>query len=551
MKSPNNLFRISLWVLSFSFFFVASAQERHSTDTIFKNLITSGDTKKESDWLSALEDYLKAEKSVLSSKNKKHLITVYEKLALLYYDFDDQKDKLLLYSIEGLELSQQERDTTRTIFFNRCAGVVYTRIDSFSLAKRHLTQALSLNEKTDDYFIQSAIYVDLANMYSLMGQYDKAIDLYNILEKKTISDKLRYINDENERGYNKALTIYHYNWAKVAYQKEDYEECFRLISKSLQEARSYNLGPFYVGIAQGILSMYYNKRKEWNKSVRYGDSAISSLKKINREEFLDSGFQQRYNESLILLGRYKKALINSEYFAKRDDSVSKEKLKNRILHIKKTNSIRKDIAALEDQKYQATLSAEKVKNRNILYLLLLSITAFVIVIYHNRLKKNKLARKLLELRKEKMEDNLSKNKREMISKLMQMSETQTTLISLSKDIDKIRSDDSLTNDLREQLSKIYSKIKMSRNKNTWIEFEKKFEDTNPRFYKLLHEKHPNLSKSERVLCAYLKLNLSTKEIASITGNTIKTVEVNRSRLRKKLGITNNRTINLNIYIRNL
>ena len=54
--------------------------------------------------------------------------------------------------------------------------------------------------------------------------------------------------------------------------------------------------------------------------------------------------------------------------------------------------------------------------------------------------------------------------------------------------------------------------------------------------KRIHEHHPGLSNSERMMCAYLKMNLSTKEIAPLLKISVRGVETMRYRLRKKLGL---------------
>jgi DNA-binding CsgD family transcriptional regulator len=53
--------------------------------------------------------------------------------------------------------------------------------------------------------------------------------------------------------------------------------------------------------------------------------------------------------------------------------------------------------------------------------------------------------------------------------------------------------------------------------------------------------NPELSLNERRLCAFLRLNMTTKEIASITGQSPRSIEVARTRLRKKLNLTNSDT----------
>ncbi len=56
------------------------------------------------------------------------------------------------------------------------------------------------------------------------------------------------------------------------------------------------------------------------------------------------------------------------------------------------------------------------------------------------------------------------------------------------------------------------------------------------FLKKIKKKYPELSNSDLKVCAYLKLNLSTKEIAQLLNISIRGAEVSRYRIRKKLGI---------------
>jgi DNA-binding CsgD family transcriptional regulator len=63
--------------------------------------------------------------------------------------------------------------------------------------------------------------------------------------------------------------------------------------------------------------------------------------------------------------------------------------------------------------------------------------------------------------------------------------------------------------------------------------EDQFDVVHNNFMKRLREKHPDLSNNERMMCAYLKMNLSTKEIAPLLNISIRGVETIRYRLRKK------------------
>ena len=70
----------------------------------------------------------------------------------------------------------------------------------------------------------------------------------------------------------------------------------------------------------------------------------------------------------------------------------------------------------------------------------------------------------------------------------------------------------------------------------WEEFEAHFIQVHPKFYELLNEKYPGLTTNERRLCAFIKLNLTTKEIAGITKRNPESIHMTRSRLRKKMGL---------------
>jgi len=68
----------------------------------------------------------------------------------------------------------------------------------------------------------------------------------------------------------------------------------------------------------------------------------------------------------------------------------------------------------------------------------------------------------------------------------------------------------------------------------WKRFEVNFKELHEDFFERLLKSYPSLTPKDLKLCAYLKMNLSTKEIAPLMGITIRGVEIHRYRLRKKL-----------------
>lgn len=70
----------------------------------------------------------------------------------------------------------------------------------------------------------------------------------------------------------------------------------------------------------------------------------------------------------------------------------------------------------------------------------------------------------------------------------------------------------------------------------------KYKSLHPVFFEKLSEICPNLQNSELTFCVYLKLNLTTKEIALYTFVTPKAIQNRKNRLRKKLGISSDTDI---------
>jgi DNA-binding CsgD family transcriptional regulator len=71
---------------------------------------------------------------------------------------------------------------------------------------------------------------------------------------------------------------------------------------------------------------------------------------------------------------------------------------------------------------------------------------------------------------------------------------------------------------------------------TWNLFKDAFENADRDFFKKAKALHPELTPNDLKLCAYLRLNLSSKEIAPMLNISVRSVEVKRYRLRKKMGL---------------
>lgn len=85
--------------------------------------------------------------------------------------------------------------------------------------------------------------------------------------------------------------------------------------------------------------------------------------------------------------------------------------------------------------------------------------------------------------------------------------------------------------------------------SSWSQIEQRIKESDPQFFKTLGEKHPNLTPAEIKLCYFLRLNLSSKDIAKILFLSYDSVRISRTRLRKKLNL--NGEDNLVVYLYSL
>jgi len=141
---------------------------------------------------------------------------------------------------------------------------------------------------------------------------------------------------------------------------------------------------------------------------------------------------------------------------------------------------------------------------------------------------------LIRERSEKLRFELETKQKELTLKalfILKQVENNTSFVSKLNELKK----DIKVSGLK-KLNMIISEHSILQPESYWKEFEVSFHDVHKDFYKNLQTRFPQLTSAERRMAAFVRLDLSTKQIADITSNSIHSVEVSRSRLRKKLNL---------------
>jgi DNA-binding CsgD family transcriptional regulator len=158
-------------------------------------------------------------------------------------------------------------------------------------------------------------------------------------------------------------------------------------------------------------------------------------------------------------------------------------------------------------------------------------------------KENKLKIETLEAEKEIAQLTNEKLILEKIQKDKELANTTMEIIQKSKILTQLKEElKSIKKDknpvaIQNAINTVIKRIdKNIDSENQWEVFERHFEDVHEAFLKRLKENYPDLTPRELKLCAYLRLNISSKEIAELMNISVRGVETGRYRLRKKLNL---------------
>lgn len=146
----------------------------------------------------------------------------------------------------------------------------------------------------------------------------------------------------------------------------------------------------------------------------------------------------------------------------------------------------------------------------------------------------KKEKELIKLRNEKLRNEVSHKSKELANSTMSIIKKNEFLLDLKKILVKQKEElgsrypdkyfNHLSNKIEENIS----------SHDDWQLFETNFERAHEQFLHKIKEQYPDLTSKDLRLCAYLRMNLSSKEIAPLLGISVRGVENHRYRLRKKM-----------------
>jgi tetratricopeptide (TPR) repeat protein len=454
----------------------------------------------------SLDYYFKAKRILeMTLEEEPSSIEVMQKLANtysyigVYYFYQLKYDQALGYYEESLKILEEIRRLDPDAFsmydqvklFNNMAGL-YIRAMDYDRAIEYYKTALELNDNETEIVLAASLYNNLGICYMEKFEPDLAFHYFR-----------------------KALEI-----RKDNGDKRGVAQCYNNIGKNyfyqgkFTQAKSYLKDAYILGREIG------NK-----ESVRISLQALTSL----------------YDT----LNMYEQAFRSMKELKAVSDSLYNTESLNRISQLELEYEFEKQLKIynLELQRREALKEKQELiyfSIGGVLFFLLLT-ALLLIFLQRNKnkrllLKKDKyeLERKHFDLAKRKLEEEIEYKNRELTTNVMYLLKKNEMITNISEKLIKSQLDFKKEN--QKIIQDIINELKTDQNVDVWAEFEAHFTQVHTDFYKKLNEQFPNLTSNEKKLCAFLKLNMSTKDIASITYQSVKSISVARSRLRKKLNI---------------
>jgi len=315
-------------------------------------------------------------------------------------------------------------------------------------------------------------------------------------------------------------------------EKGNYPLAVKYFRQSIQLSKEI-VNPYQE--ANGLLNLahVYLRQHLFDSAFNYLNQAEPIIN-IQGDNLLLKDLFEYYYELYYQQRQYEKALRYYQKYKDVQDSIFSKEIQNRISSL----NIRFETAKKEAEniRLKSELDLKQITQRRlilmlaIISLLLASLSVAFFFIWKYLRQKNTIAKQESIL----LEERLEHSQKELASKALHLASQNEFRIKLLGMTNEVY--DHLDQAGKQNIKVILKNLENTIDQSAWHEFETRFEHVQEAFFTKLNLLFPDLTPNDRRLCAFLKMNMSTKDIALLTHRSPRSIESARYRLKKKFGL---------------
>ncbi|MCG8582373.1 MAG: LuxR family transcriptional regulator [Bacteroidales bacterium] len=440
-------------------------------------------------------------------------------------------DDALEYFIESIKIADKQGDGVLKMRTLNNIGTVYDRIGKYDEALDYYIKSMDVYQRMNDGALDNEsawlcyLYGNIGSIYLTKNEFTTAETYF-----------LKGLNRCMSKDNDPVKGVLYNNLGKLYLTTKELDKAYDYLNKSLQfriaagDKNELVKSYFFLGVYYCTIDEFENAKASLEKGLHLSKEtgSLDWTKWIYKYLYF---LHKRQGET-------NKALVAHEHFKAASDSLMNEKTISDIARIQMQYEYEKK-EQLKDSKQQRI---------RFIYILIISFFIFttLIITLLYILAKSRSRRTMLE--NERLEKDLELKNKELTTNVMYLLKKNEFMNTISNRLLDFKS--KLKGDNRQTILEIVNEMQTAADEEVWEEFEMRFQQVHNDFFDNLKQVSPELSPSELKVCAFLRLNMKTKEIAAITHLSIRTIEVTRSNIRKKLNLTHS-DVNLINYLNEL
>jgi len=474
----------------------------------------------------------------------------------IYYFEKDSLDIALKYAIKSVRYAKIENNDSLILpYFVK--GFVYLKfglfvksMDNFSIGEHKAEKYNNYNKLINTKYGKGLVYEELREHYKSITILNEGLKIAK--KHGTLQDKAIFYNaigttlqdsgnfEESIKYLNKyyQVSILRNDTLNMIYALINIGESKRKQKKFSEALNFYNKAQTlnkYLNNTQanaailGNIALIHSSLNNYDQAIKYFNSCINlSIENTGLTSYI---LQDLINIADVYYRKkdYKNAYSYYEKYVSYSDSITE------IDYMSEINRLNY-VHQFEELENQENILEQKLLTRTIFIYFFSILGLLIILISIITLSRHKLKTEKLNTEVKKLNLELDKKNRELVSSLIDLSIQAETKNDI-KEILQFLDNEKDIEIIKKYLAQLSSKLANTEKSNyIWESFRFHFEEVHPNFFIKLQKLSNELTTNDIRFCAYIKLNLSSKEISKILSISIRATQATRLRLKKKLNI---------------